>query len=321
MSRAEAFICAPEGAWPVRILRCFLALAVSCSAFGSKAHAQSQPTTFPPAPPDVLVLVRREFPFGEQAARVQREAALARAFDRMEVPNLWIDLESITGSSEALSFDPFDSFAQVDDAFAAWPRIFAAHPELARMQGQLRAQETSERTIIALRRNDLSYQAGSIDLSQARFMRLLEVRVLPGHEEEFVEAFQALRAAYLKISAGLHWVVYQVNLGMPTPSFLVFVPMHALGQNDDLLSWRPLLREAEGEETAVRTQQIAREAYVSTESNLYAISPEMSHVSKDFAESDPAFWSPKAAASLSPAPRDAAANPPAPNRSKTKQKP
>ena len=33
----------------------------------------------------------------------------------------------------------------------------------------------------------------------------------------------------------------------------------------------------------------------STESNLYAISPETSHVSKEFADGDPAFWSPKAA--------------------------
>jgi hypothetical protein len=40
-------------------------------------------------------------------------------------------------------------------------------------------------------------------------------------------------------------------------------------------------------------QQIAREAYASTESNLYVISPEMSHVGKEFAAADPAFWTPK----------------------------
>jgi hypothetical protein len=142
-----------------------------------------------------------------------------------------------------------------------------------------------------VRRSDLSYQAGSIDLSKARFIRVLEVKVRPGYDEQFAEAFKVLRAAYLKIRADLPWVVYQVNVGMPSPTFLAFVPMRSLKQNDDLLSWRGLLREAEGESGASRMQQIAREAYISSESNLYAIKPEMSHVSKEFAAGDPAFWS------------------------------
>jgi hypothetical protein len=62
------------------------------------------------------------------------------------------------------------------------------------------------------------------------------------------------------------------------------------------LAWRGPLRDAEGEAGADRMQQIAREAYHSTESNLYAISPEMSHVFKEFADGDPGFWSPRASA-------------------------
>jgi hypothetical protein len=81
---------------------------------------------------------------------------------------------------------------------------------------------------------------------------------------------------------------------MPSPTFFAFVPMSALRQNDDLLAWRGPLRDAEGQAGADRMQQIAREAYQSTESNLYAISPRMSHVFKEFADGDPAFWSPAA---------------------------
>jgi hypothetical protein len=208
---------------------------------------------------------------------------------------MWIDLQSVTGTPETLSFDPFDSFEQIDDAFLAWPQIFASHPDLARLQGELRALQTSERTIIAVKRSDLSYDAAIIDLSKARFMRVLEVRVRPGHEDDFVEAFKILRAAYAKIRADAPWVVYQVNVGTSTPTFLAFVPMHALKQNDDLLSWSGALHDAEAE-GAERLQQIARDAYISTESNLYAISPETSHVSKEFAAGDPGFWSPKPAA-------------------------
>jgi len=45
-----------------------------------------------------------------------------------------------------------------------------------------------------------------------------------------------------------------------------------------------------------RMQQIARDAYTSTESNLYAVSPETSHVFKEFSDGDPDFWSPRPSA-------------------------
>jgi hypothetical protein len=149
----------------------------------------------------------------------------------------------------------------------------------------------SQRTVIAVRRDDLSYRVNRIDLSKARFMRVLEVRLHPGQENEFAEAFQKLSAAYEKMESDLPWVVYQVNLGMPSPTFLTFVPMKAVGQNDDLLKIRERLHAAEGE-AAERIQQIARDAYASTESNLYSIKPEKSHVSKEFAAGDPEFWTP-----------------------------
>src|SRR6266704_3544962 len=224
------------------------------------------------APPKLLLLVHREIKFGKAGERQKLEASLTRAFDRLTVPNSWIDLQSITGPPKALSFDPFDSFEHLGRAADDWSRIFAAHPELAR------------------RRDDLGYRPDSIDLSQARFLRVLEVRVLPGHESDFVEAFEILGEAYQKIKADLPWVVYEVNAGLPSPAFLVFVPMHTLEKNDDLLSWRKSLREAEGEAAVHRMDEIARDAYTSTESDLYEVRPEMSHVSKEFAHGDPEFW-------------------------------
>jgi hypothetical protein len=70
------------------------------------------------------------------------------------------------------------------------------------------------------------------------------------------------------------------------------MPMRTLAQNDDLLNLQDVLHEAE-REAAERMQEIARAAYAHTESNLYAISPERSHVSKEFAAGDPEFWTPK----------------------------
>ncbi len=256
------------------------------------------------APPKLVVLVYQKFPFDKAAESGKALAAAARACANLEVPNSWIVLESLTGDSEVLSFDPFDSFAHIGKAFAEWGPIYAAHAELGKFQAQINGALASQRTIVAERRDDLSYRPNRIDLSKARFLRVLEVRLHPGHEGEFAEAFKTLAAAYEKTESDLPWVVYQVNVGMSSPTFFAFVPMRTLAQNDDLLNLRGQLHEAEGE-AAERMQQIARSAYAQTESNLYAISPEKSHVSKEFAAGDPEFWTPK---------------PPAPTRAATKKK-
>ena len=274
--------------------KCFgLAIVALCLGGHPSAWAQVEESpNIAGAPPKMLLLVHQEFKFGKTAERQKLEVAVSRACDHLNVPNAWIDLESISGPPKALFFDPFDSFGQMDTAIADWGQIFATHPEIARMQEEIKSLVTTERTIIAVRREDLGYHPQSIDLSKARFLRVLEVRLNPGHESDFVEAFRILGAAYEKMKADSPWVIYQVNVGMPSPTFLVFVPIRALKQNDVLLSWRKGIREAEGEEAAHQMEQIAREAYASTESNLYVISPETSHVSKDFADGDPEFWSP-----------------------------
>lgn len=243
-------------------------------------------------PPKLALLIYQRFPLDKAADGGKALAASARACANIDVPNSWIVMDSITGEPESLSFDPFDSFAHIDKAYAAWGPIYAANPELAKAQAQIMAALASQRTIVAVRRDDLSYRPNRIDLSKARFLRTLEVRLHPGHEAEFSEAFQKLSAAYEKTDSDLSWVVYQVNAGMPSPTFFAFVPMRTLAQNDDLLNLRDRLRAAEGD-AADRMQQIAREAYAHTESNLYAIHPEKSHVSKHFAANDPEFWSPK----------------------------
>jgi hypothetical protein len=244
------------------------------------------------APPNLLVLVRQEILYGKAAARQKLQVAATRISNRIEVPSSWIDLQSVTGSRQVLFFDPYGSFDEFEQSSAAWGQVYTGHPDLAKMQEDIDALLKSEDTTIAVRRDDLGYLVDHIDLSAIRFMRMVEVHVLPGHERDFVEASTILGDAYQKLGEDTPWVVYQVEFGAESPIFLTFMPMAALSQNDDLLTWEGDLRKAEGEEGERRLEQIAREAYVSTKSSLYAVSPEMSHVSKDVAAADPNFWTP-----------------------------
>jgi hypothetical protein len=185
-------------------------------------------------------LVRREIQHGKASARQKLEVNMARACNKLNVPNYWIDLEPITGSPEVLSFDPFDSYDHVERAVDGWNQIYASHPDLAKTQEEINALLTSERTIVAERRDDLSYREDTIDLSEARFMRVTELHFSPGHEGDFVQTFKILNAAYEKTKSEVPWVVYQTSMGSSSPGFLVFIPLANLKQNDAILLDRGL---------------------------------------------------------------------------------
>jgi hypothetical protein len=263
-------------------------------AGASMLAGQEQKTENPTVEPSNLVLlVRQEIQPGRSSEREKLEVTIARACDRQEVPSYWIDLQSLTGAREALFFDPFDSFEQLEQAGAGWRQFFATHPELARAHEEIKGLLANERRIVAVRRDDMGYLNDKIDLSTTRFVRVLEVHLFPGHEGDFVEASRILAEADRKIEATTSWVVYQVNAGMATPAFLIFMPMARLAENDDLLNAEGNLWNAAGEEAARRLEQIARESYAATESNLYEVRPELSHVSREFAAGDQEFWRPK----------------------------
>ena len=81
------------------------------------ASAQERKAANPAsAPPTFLVLVHQEFQPGRSGERHKLETAMARACDRLEAPSFWINLQSLTGYREAVSFDPFESYELMQEA-------------------------------------------------------------------------------------------------------------------------------------------------------------------------------------------------------------
>ena len=246
------------------------------------------------APPKMALLEHKQVYSGKSEDRRKIEESLSIACDRLQAPRFWIDLESIAGEPESLVFSSFDSYEQMQQSDADWSQFLAGHSDLARMREEARSLTGGERKIIAVRRDDLGYLADSIDLSEARFLQVLEVRLFPGRENDFADAFKILADAQSRIQAETPWVVYEVDAGLPTPTFLVLSPMAELKQRDDLLSQSAALVQAEGDQSAETLQKIARESYAATENTMYAVNPGMSHVSKEFAATDVEYWSHRA---------------------------
>ena len=303
----------------MNLVRCSLAVLLFSTCVSGASGQDRRAANPASAPPYLLVLVHQEIQPGKAKERQKLEVSLSRACDRLEAPSFWIGLQSLSGLRDSLFFTLFDSFEQLQQSHAGWKQFYAAHADLAQTKTDIDSLVVSERTVVAVRRDDLGYQADSIDLSDVHFMRVLEVRLFPGHENDFAEAIQLWSQAHAKTNGDKPWVVYQVNDGSSSPTFLVFLPMAELQESDNLVAEKEsILQATEGEGNADRLRQIVREAFVTTESNLYAVSPEMSHVPKDFAAGDLEFWRrgvepeviPEPKPSVSPSKKKAYAKPP-----------
>ncbi len=249
-----------------------------------------KPVNLAAAAPNILLLVQEGLSMGRATDRKKLGTSMSRACDRIEVQRFWIDMEPLTGEPTALVFSSFDSYEQLEQSNFDWRQFLAGHPELARIKEELAAMGTGENTTIAVRRDDLGYLSGNIDLSEARFVQVLKVRLFPGHEDDFAQAYKILADANAKIQADSPWVVYEVDAGAPAPTFLVLRPMSELKLQDDLQALNRSLIEAEGEQDRDTLRKIEQEAYADIENTIYAVDPEMSHVSKAFAITDPEFW-------------------------------
>lgn len=248
-------------------------------------------TGSPGAPPFFLNVVHMELQPGKNSTHSEQEAAIVRGYAEARIPVYWIEWDSITGPSGALYLNLFDSFEQAAQAGAAMGAGLAAHPDLAKMQEQLlRDNVTSLRTVFTLLRHDLS--CGSVNFARARLLRVTTIKVRPGHEGEFFEAARSIRAAKEKAHADAAWAVYEVNAGMPSPTFLFFTPMRSFQEIDDSVARRNLYEDNQSDALQLKLREIARSAYISTESQIYSVGREQSHVSKEFAAGDPEFWNP-----------------------------
>lgn len=255
--------------------------------------------------PKFVLLVHQQFKPESTETRQKLEVEMARGFERFDVSLQWIETEALTGRPGALFIDPFDSYDELDRAGGILAGAYSQHPELARLQHEIDNLISDSKTVIGVRRDDLSCRPEKIDLSKARYFRVDVLHVLPGREADFAQASKMSSAAHQRINSALAWAVYEVDAGTTRPTFLVFTPMHALKEGDDLLAAEKRIQQTDSA-TSGLLHEIARDTFSSVETNFYAVSPNTSHVSREFAAGDPQFWKPRSLPN--PATKPSAAN-------------
>lgn len=172
----------------------------------------------------------------------------------------YIALESMTGTSQALFIDRFDTWEDIEKAI----KIGETEPQKTTV-AQLSAQDgellTGSREMIATYQKEMSYLPVPPLGAKARYYQIRAMIIRPGHQTDF-EEFTKLANAARTLD--------------PAPNAMS-------------------VAEAYGS-TRERSNKLAQDTSVSNESTLFSINPKMSNPSKEYIEADAAFWKPKPAA-------------------------
>ena len=255
------------------------------------------------APPKVLRIYREEVKPGKAGLHEKNEAAWTRAFVKAKYPAHYLAMTTMTGPAEAWFLEGHDSLASAEQA-----EQFIQNNALLKAEVEQLAQRDGEylsgaRGMVAVYRPELSYRADGIKIGEYRYFHLTTVRVRPGHDNDFIEGNKIVREAHEKANVPERWAVFQVTMGMPGQTYLIFQPLKSLAEVDAFPQTHgEAFRDAIGDEGRKRLRELDNAATFSRETNLFAFSSAMSYLSKEITSAAPDFWTPKPKAPKAAAP-------------------
>ena len=245
------------------------------------------------APPPVLRIYVEHVKPGKSAAHEKSEAAFVRTMKKVNYPAHYLALSSMAGASEAWFMEEHSSFAEVEksDQFGDAPGVKTEMDQASTLDGDAL---TSMRSLIGVYRPDLSYhvEQGMKNLPKARYFNVVTARIKAGAEPKLIATLKQLFDLYTAAAVEQPAIVYQLISGTQTGSYLIFEPMASLADWDKVPAMMKTMRDIGGK----KLDQILagfNDITIFEEPRLMTVSQKMSYVSKEFAASDPDFWTPK----------------------------
>jgi hypothetical protein len=252
------------------------------------APAQSM-SAGPTPPPPIIQRFRETVKIGKGDAHEAHEHAWSQAYAKSGLPIYSIALTSMTGANDAWWMSGWSSFKQFDDANKA----VAKDKELTAAISQYSAKDAEYVTdgvaSIWTLRPDLSYR-DTVDWSQMHAYEIVTVRARPGQGDDVKRTAERLAATHKAAGTSAHWAMYQGMLGVPEGTFLVLVPHKSVADLDIGMSDEAQFAKALGEAGGKELDKLSAHGVISVETNLFAVSPKMSYVSKEWRMADVDFW-------------------------------
>jgi len=193
------------------------------------------------------------------------------------------------GLVEIVSF--YDNYGEIETAMKSFAQSTGALLKSAEFNRGASDAIQGSHGIIAKFRPDLSYNPQKLDLANATSWELSFVRLKPGYSRDFEDLEKQAIELHQKGNIDEHWVVYQVQYGAQTPSFIYLTALKSLA---DLDVDRKAAHEAVFTE-AVRRQfsRVFKEAGDFEQSTILTVRPDLSRPPQTLLAANPSFWTVK----------------------------
>src|SRR5712691_6457322 len=106
-------------------------------------------------------------------------------------------------------------------------------------------------------------------MPQSRYFNIETFRVRLGHDADFAAGGKAFQNAFEKMKREQPYAMYQVVMGAPEGTYLLFSPMKSLKEVDDEFASQGALMQAMGADNLEKMMKGAGDVFISMESNVY----------------------------------------------------
>lgn len=267
-----------------------LSYSVFCICLGSTWLAQAQQAMM--SPPNVLVIGREVIKPGKGAIHEKWEAGWPKAFAKANWSQHYLAMSSMTGQGRALYLTGYESMAAWEKDFQAIGKNAALTAELDMLAAKDGEYLEELRTATFAYMPELSYKP-DVPVAGTRYFLIVSIQLKPGHGDHFVATRKLAREAHEKAGLADHFAVYRLTAGRSSDFYLIFIPMKSLAEMDAFSTVHgKAYQEALGEDGQKKMSDFSAQGVESTELQLFALSPKMSYVSKEWMDADPDFWKP-----------------------------
>ena len=273
---------------PMRKSFLSLTLLALATVSAATALAQGVPTT----QPKFVHIFREQIKPGRSGEHAKWEAGWPAAFEKVKSPYHYIALQSITGPPEVWYVSPLANQAAYGEMMAAEEKDAALAAELERLakgDGEFLGEQSA---LQAVAMPELSHGAFP-DIGKMRYYEITTFRIRPGHQDAWMAATKAYKAAAARSAPNAGWRTYGVVAGAPDGTYLLFSSVGAFAEFDRMMAeGEATMKGATPEEMAV-LGKFMKEGVLSTVTQRFRVDPSMSYVDAATRAKDPAFWSPK----------------------------
>src|SRR5262249_35486494 len=104
------------------------------------------------------------------------------------------------------------------------------------------------------------------------------IQLRSGFEQDFADAARAIRKPFEAVGNESPWAIFQVQMGMPAPTFIAVQLLTSLKEFDDAIEARKFDRENPFDFGKSKPALLPKDAVASMESNLYSVNLKISNI-------------------------------------------